>query len=211
MTDDDTWNVYERVWRRAEQEGAWVHYSEWSFTGEAGYFVSRFDDPHVQKPYITLIRRHHKEPPETPTRTIDPPSGVSQPDLAAELTTLAHEYGHLASFNGRTDRNVWLSYEATARKRTEITDEANDADGDPRAWLLERLDDDDRARILSEEALAWKIGRELVTSYGADADFLALYDARTRTGLHSHRFRLGIDDLWPDDETALLKPSSSPH
>jgi hypothetical protein len=26
-----------------------------------------------------------------------------------------------------------------------------------------------------------------------------LYDERARRGLHYHRYRLGIDELWPDD------------
>ena len=199
----DVFSTYEALWRRAEHEGALVRYEGISPYGEAGWFHPTY----YPKPTIVLVRPYYKEPDDEPRRESDAPAPHPQPDIHAEVITLAHEYGHFVSWSGRTERTEYELYAAIAKRRDTIIDEEfkkmpaglsrQECNERLRTALHDRLDDDARDRILREETLAWQIGREVLTELTL-ANF-ELYDRRTKTGLHNHRYRLGIEDLCPDD------------
>jgi hypothetical protein len=200
---DEAFSIYEALWRRAENEGAVVRYEGISPYGEAGWFHPTY----YPRPTIVLIRPYYKEPDDEPSRESTAPAPLPQPDIYAEVTTLAHEYGHFVSWSGRTERAEYELYVAAARYRDAIIDEEikkmpvglsrQESNERLRTTLHDRLDGDARDRILREEMLAWRIGREVLAEL-ALADF-ELYDRRTNVGIHNHRYRLGIEDLWPDD------------
>jgi len=203
---EDVFPIYQALWRRAEAEGVFVGYVGVVGNGEAGYFHSREDPVRKRKPMIAITRPYYKSPGNEPTRESNAPSASAQPDLRAELFTLAHEYGHFRSWAGRTERVEWDAYTAVAVRRDELTKqlhaESPDADGPTfnarlREAMQTKLSADDRDRIVREETLAWDIGREVLAELGL-GDFHE-YDERARNGLHNHRYRLGMDDLWPGD------------
>ncbi len=199
----DVFPIYEQLWRRAQAEGARVKYIGWRPGNHAGYF----DAVDYTRPVIALTRPYYKSPSTEPTRESNAPEEVPQPDLLEELLTLAHEYGHFRSWAGRTERAEHELYYAVTTRRGAATDEATaqmpegldvtEQNNRLRAALQAALNDDDRGRIMREEALAWEVGREVLVELGFDD--LTRYDERTRTGLHFHRYRLGMEDLWPDD------------
>lgn len=196
----DFFPIYEALWRRAQAEGARVQYVGPRRGEPAGYF-------HPKHRTIAVTRPYYRSPSKEPTRESNAPPHLPQPDLLAELITLAHEYGHFRSWAGRTDRAEYEVYDAIAKRRDVITAEEvarmpkgltkQEWNDRLRRALYDGLDDDARARILREETLAWEAGREVLAELG-HTDF-TLYDERTRTGLHNHRYRLGMEDLWPGD------------
>jgi len=93
----DLFAIYEALWRRAETEGAWVHYDGLTGHGMAGYFAAREDDE--LNPMIAITRPYYIEIDE-PTRESNAPIPYAQPDIDQELITLAHEYGHFRSWAG---------------------------------------------------------------------------------------------------------------
>jgi hypothetical protein len=205
----DIFAIYEALWRRAKNEGAFVHYGGLQRWGEAGYFNDRQDSRRrVQRSPEILIYRPYYRSDAMPSRHCI--EGQPDPDLRAELATLAHEYGHFASYSGRTPRPDWDVYKQTAIDRNEVEEELaaplRDKGLTPtefhdrvRTGLALRLGNDGIDRIVGEETLAWVIGREVLVEYGADDEYLDFYDNRTRIGLHNHRYRLNRDDLWPED------------
>jgi hypothetical protein len=190
VTDEDLWTVYLALWRRAEAEGAWVRYFGADHGGRAGWFHSRQDPRRAKqlRPEITIVRPYYIPPMNQPSR--ERQAGHPPPSLHEELTTLAHEYGHFSSYRGRTPPDEYERYFAAQVKRDELGINNRDA-------VMLGLNDEERERIMREETLAWVIGREVLTELGA-IDF-ALYDDRTKRGLHNHRYRLGIDELLLDD------------
>ena len=51
---------------------------------------------------------------------------------------------------------------------------------------------------IDEETFAWRIGRQaLATLQYPD---VAAYEETTQVHLHYHRYRLGMEDAWPDDD-----------
>ena len=209
MTNDEVWAVYEKAWRRVESEGAFVHYGGVQLWGEAGYFNDR-EDPRrkVQRKPEIIVHRPHYRSNEMPSRVCI--EGHPDPDLRAELATLVHEYGHFASYRGHTPRLEWDVYKQTAVARNKLEEEiaaplrdagltAIQFNDQVRATLAGRLGSEAVARIINEETLAWRLGRELLVEFGADDEFLAFYDSRTQIGLHNHRYRLDLDELRPED------------
>ena len=202
---EDRFPIYVQLWRRAEQDGAWVHYDGWADHGMAGYFDARVRDG--LGPMIAITRPYYIEDAEVPRRESQAPPPLPQPDIERELATLAHEYGHLHSFLGRTPRDEWERYDTIARLRSSVSDEltenmpdgltAAEANERFRAELGARLGEEACSAIVREETLAWAIGREVLVELGV-VD-LSFFDERTRIGLHLHRYRLGIDDAWPED------------
>ena len=159
-------------------------------------------------PHIRLLRPHYEKVNEpTRGRNAGAPKDLPPPDLLYELVTLAHEFGHFESWRHRTPREQWLKYDAVTERRGRTTREVRAGarergelgrvDELLRAALQQELNDAECAMILEEEALAWSIGREVLAECGF-ADWTA-YDDRERLRLHNHRYRLGLDELWPED------------
>lgn len=200
---DDVYPIYEGLWRRAETEGAIVRYSGRPGSGAAGMFYST----HFPKPTILVMRPYYKPPSDEPSRESDAPPPLAQPDIHEEMITLAHEYGHFRSWAEFTDRAEYEIYDAVIKLRDAVANEevaripeglSKQARSDRlRTALYGALNDNARTRIVHEETLAWQVGRRVLADLGLQ-DF-AVYDERARTGLHNHRYRLGMDDLWPGD------------
>lgn len=213
--------MYVALWERAQAEGACVHYFDHpradppnirgDRSGASGWFHANADIEDGQ-PVIQIYRLECDDDAFTPSRTRGPNGAdLPPPDLEHELITLAHEYGHLISFLTQTPRAEWKRYSAAASKRGQImkatceemphalsSAERNER---LRSSLHSGLDNEERDRIVKEEALAWKIGRQVLQEFGM-AD-LSAYDRRTVEGLHAHRYRLGMDEAWPQDEHGL--------
>jgi hypothetical protein len=203
----DTFPIYENLWRRAQGDGIFVHYGHWLDESLSGYFHPHSEEPD-RGPEIAIRRPYYIEPDDEPRRESSAPPHLPQPDIDDELLTLAHEYGHACSSAGRTEASEYKLYQL-ARKRCEsvMEDEVKNLSTDLslpewnerlRRAVHERLDEDVRNRIIREEALAWEIGREVLDALGFPD--LGPYDAHARRRLHIYRYRLGIEDLWPDDE-----------
>lgn len=204
---DYVFPIYEQLWRRAESAGVWVHYGGWPDESLAGYFNPRDDEPFKQRPELAIRRPYCGSSSTTPRRDSTAPPPLPQPDILEELITLAHEYGHFCSFNGRTERTEYQLYDATVKRRDATwADEVNklpeglsklERNERVRRQMFARLDDDARTRLIREETLAWTIGRDVLVELGF-ADF-ARYDATSEKHLHNHRWRLGMEDAWPGD------------
>ena len=217
----DLFDVYVALWRRAQEAGACVHYFDHprgdppslrsDHTGASGWFLANADVEGAQ-PIIQVYRLECDDDSFTPSRSRGPGGAeLPEPDLEHELITLAHEYGHLMSYRGETPRSEWDRYTAAASKRGEVYAAACEhlPEGLPRAETNERirralregLTDDERARIVAEESLAWRIGRAVLIELGLTD--LSSFDKREREGLHAHRYRLGMEDAWPEDDAEV--------
>jgi hypothetical protein len=203
----DAFLVYERLWRRAQDDGIFVRYDGWPDKSLAGYFHPHNDEEPERNPEIAIRRPYFIEPDDEPRRESNAPSHHPQPNIEAELFTLAHEYGHACSFAGRTEAAEYKLYEAAAKHRDRVTEDESkrlpsglsmlEWNEQLRRAVYDRLDEDACTRIMREESLAWKIGREVLDELGFTD--LAVYDAYATKRLHNHRYRLGIEDLWPGD------------
>jgi hypothetical protein len=192
----DVFPFYERLWRRAQRDGVFVHYRGIMLNGEAGYFASRHTEG--RKPEIAIARPYYAND-DTPARERIAGAPMPAPDLVEELITLAHEYGHWQSYSGRTLRYDWERYFATAKKRDAVSARVDGAA--QRDALRVELNDDDRERIVREETMAWVIAREVLSELALDDDeFWAAFERHAKQGLHNHRYRLGLDELWPGDK-----------
>ena len=123
-------------------------------------------------------------------------------ELEAELFILAHEAGHLRSF--KTGGEKWRAYFAAALARDKIVagvdrEPPTDFAMRSRAATSAGLSTEQKNLIVEEEQLAWELGKELLRSAGMQ-DFVK-YDESTRLGVHFHRYRLGMDELWPSDRS----------
>lgn len=203
--------IYEALWHRAETDGVVVHYGGWPDASLAGYFHPRDEEQRDGrpkfKPVIAIRRPWYREPGDKPSRDSNAPSPNPQPNIAEELITLAHEYGHSRSYAVQTDPAEYAPYRDAAFLRDEVEREQAAAlpeDLPVREWnerrrraVYDALSDDQRTRIMREEELAWKIGREVLVEYGFEG--LDTYDRTAKHHLHNHRYRLCIDDAWPGD------------
>ena len=216
----DLFDIYLALWARARSAGACVHYFDQPLadppslhgdqTGASGWFLANADIADAQ-PVIQIYRLEYDDA-LTPSRSRRHGGGsLPTPDLEYELITLAHEYGHLMSYRGRTQRADWDLYTASARRRGDIAERViaemptglapSAANELLRLSLYEGLGERDRSRIVAEESLAWRIGREALSELG-HVDFQQ-FDRREADGLHAHRYWLGLDDVWPGDEGGI--------
>ncbi|MBL8915602.1 MAG: hypothetical protein JNM17_33195 [Archangium sp.] len=192
--------IYEKLWRATSAAGAFVVYrGVGDVAGEAGWFEPRLDDETgVPDPEVAVFRRPAPDPNSEPTFDRDG-SPVSAIELETELHVLAHEAGHFHSF--RTRGEAWRAYHAAAIARDQVVvapEPAADFALRARAALSAQLTEKQKLLIVSEEQLAWDFGRELLRDAGLQ-DF-SRYDESTRRGVHFHRYRLGLDELWPGEE-----------
>ncbi|MBE7481535.1 MAG: hypothetical protein HS104_16335 [Polyangiaceae bacterium] len=156
-----------------------------------------------KRPTITIARPFY-EAVNRPTRSRNAGGAhLPPPNLLAETFTLAHECGHFLSWRERAPRDEWTAYYIAAKARDDAWSQLPDDLPPPeynerlRSSAKEQLTADQIDLILAEEARAWAIGRELLESLGFED--LPAYDERTIRGLHDHRYRLGLDELWDDD------------
>ena len=211
----DVFDIYQKLWLRAENDGAYVQYYTWSslsppkLTSDPNGATGSFDASvnRDARPTILIYRLECDDDIWTPSRTRGPEGAhLPLPDLQEELITLAHEYGHLRSFLGETQRQAWNQYNEIAQRRTNImnrvvdqSEVVNDSKVNSRlrTALLAELSDEDYDRIIQEETLAWRIGRETLADL-LITDFKR-YDIRRERGLYAHRYRLGREDAWFSD------------
>lgn len=204
----DYFPVYEALWRRAEAEGASVRFGVLAY-GAAGYFQPPNKDNGPFKPLISIHRPYYQEGQQpSRSRNLGAPAVMPAPDILAELVTLAHEYGHLMSWKGRTRPEEWGLYHAVAIKRDVAWNAAARAlpkeleclewNNRMRDAMWTALSEDDRSRIVAEEEFAWAIAREVLEELGF-GDW-RMFNERCAREVHNHRYRLGLDDLWPGDE-----------
>jgi hypothetical protein len=198
----DTFDIYVALWRRAEQLGARVRYDGSLADGE-GSFHPNPNGEAEPRPTIDLGRPYYREIDQPSRLRNDGGYALPAPDLADEVVTLAHECGHFLSWKDRTPRQVWNAYLQATVGRDEVWDAVredgslSDESERIRAASKRSLAVEDMTLILEEEQRAWTIGGELLEQVGF-TDF-ASYARRERLGLHFHRYRLGLDDLWPED------------
>ena len=191
MTNEAIFPSYAALWRRVPVDDLYIHYDGWGARGEAGYF-----DHHGQgdfkKPEIGIVRPFYVEPDEPSMERSD----GTPVDLVHEMCTLAHEYGHYLSFSGGTSVDTWQAYYRAALHRDQVFDALPDGTSAEqcRDAAANALSDEERTLIVAEETLAWVLGREFVPE-----PLRAEYDSRARLGVHNHKYRLGIDPLWPED------------
>lgn len=200
MAPMDDFEIYVELWRRAEREGVTVRYEDDPCaSGRHGYFDSHRHDDTPSPPEIVVVRPWFTPPVTEPQRESGAPQKVSK--ILDELITLAHEFGHFRSYT--TARERWLQFDDAVQHRqrvetvaslTAITTSQLPAEQNEiiRHALRAALNDHERALIIDEEALAWDIARETLASLGFDK--WEPFEARVRSGLHFHRWRLGIED-----------------
>jgi hypothetical protein len=201
---DALFDVYARLWRCAESDGAFVDYYGIGGVGENGFFHAR--EGEGRKPWIAIYRPHYSE--DGPTRARSTGVELSDDELRAELATLAHEYGHLQSWRRSRDaggeaREAWLAYQDTAVCRDAIQTRELERSGETfdkadfhtrlRAANLVELSAEDRQRIIDEETTAWRYGREVLVELGYDG--LDEYDRRAAAGPKVYRYHLGMVTL----------------
>src|SRR3954462_6253983 len=106
----DVFVIYEKLWRLMQHEDVFIEYQVLG-NGEGGYFHARVGEVQgngkPRRPLLAIHRPWAKEPTTEPTRESDAPAGQPQPNLLAELMTLAHEAGHMFSWKGRTPPERW--------------------------------------------------------------------------------------------------------
>ncbi len=174
---------YKSLWNRIHADGVWVRYDGVD-VDEAGSFAHDGCGGEEQ-PEIQISRPFHGEPEDEPSEWI----GTGEPaDIKSELLTLAHEYGHFLSWNGETPRDTWSRYHAAVLRKDTLEEKGG------RERVVAVLSDAEKQLICEEETLAWKLGRPFVPE-----ELLAVYEEKARIGLHHHRYRLGLDELWPED------------
>lgn len=188
MTNEEVFPYYEALWRRTPVEDLYIHYEGWAPAGESGYF--HHEGQGNGNPKIVIIRPHYTEFDE-PTMERNDGKHV---DLAAEMITLAHEYGHFLSFSGSTPRETWAAYYRAALHRDQVHDALPDGASIPEA-LGQALSAEERDLIVAEETTAWELGRQFIPQ-----QLLPEYERRARHGVHCHRYLLGLDPQQPEDD-----------
>jgi hypothetical protein len=197
----DVFEVYRALWQSAEQLGATVRYDSELEDG-AGSFHPDPWNRGESFPRITIGRPYHEEV-DRPTRNRNTGGreALPPPDLLRETITLAHEFGHFLSWKRSPDE--WNAYFEAAKTRDEAWSQVprdgsvGEYNNQLRTAAQSRLTRDQMGRIVAEEERAWAIGRGLLADLGFED--LELYAEHERRGLHFHRYRLGIDDLWEGD------------
>jgi len=192
---------YVHLWRRIAKRGVWVHYGM-HFDGSAGWFQQ--DGQGLYKlPEISLHRVPVPENEEEPHETL---TDGTPAHIAAELMTLAHEFGHFLSWKA-TDETTWLVYRLLLDRMAAIQDAINalreselSSTGDAfneryRRTLAEQLSDEERTLVLDEEKNAWRLGRPHVPE-----GLQARYDAQEERGIQIYEYRLSLSSYGPPDE-----------
>jgi hypothetical protein len=153
MTEDATWTQYTALWRRGEDAGVDVHFIGFTVQGEDGFF-----DPHVESnakrgPELAIVRPYYSYASDDPlgykpTKTRRDGHPV---DLLRELCTLAHELGHVRSW-----------------QRKERTGQYADALGvfNNREKTGLRPTPEQCGLIKAEEMRAWQYGEDELRSLG---------------------------------------------
>lgn len=194
MRSDDLFPAYAALWRRLPAEALWVHYYGGSARGESGYF-QHDGQGCFKRPEIGILRPFHIDEDEPSMARSD----GHLVDLKAEMCTLAHEYGHYLSWADEASRETWRSYQRAAVLRDQLLDAMTGAHCfnvlTHRDRLRRRLPGQAKRLIVAEETRAWELGRDLIPE-GLRAE----YDDDAVHGVHCHRYRLGIDPLWPGDD-----------
>ncbi|HEY1695118.1 MAG TPA: hypothetical protein VGG39_23280 [Polyangiaceae bacterium] len=193
---DPFFTTYSAFWRRIESEKVCVRYDSPSNRyAEVGYFDHKGGNYENRRapfgergPCVAICRLSYPEPLDQPSeyRT----DGVAV-DLRDEMVTLAHEYGHCLSFRGQTPRKEWDAYFAAASRRDQVVDArrsagASDVEGDRKA-LAEALSDAEKALIIREEELAWRLGRSELPK-----ELHPALDQRVAIVLSKQRYSWGI-------------------
>jgi hypothetical protein len=194
--------VYEALWRTVERLGASVIYDGLLEDGEGRFHPDPLETGEDPTIYIGRSCYDRIDQP-TPFRNRYGCENLPKPDLRCETATLAHECGHFLSWQGRTPREEWNVYFSAARVRdnawSRVREEGSRSEynDELRAAARKALTGAELRLIVAEEERAWTIGREILESVGfEDFDY---YEERRRRGLHFHRYRLGLEDLWEDD------------
>jgi len=180
--DQSAFAAYEALWQRIRDGGVWVHYDGVALD-EGGHF-QHDGCGKLKKPEIQITRSHYNER-ERPTEFLN--TGEPAP-IVNELMTLAHEYGHYLSWSREPASKTWKAYHAAVVRRDKLAANGRDA-------VSKGLSRREMQLICDEETLAWKLGREFIPD-GLHTD----YDEHSRLGVHYHRYRLGLDELWPEDK-----------
>jgi hypothetical protein len=176
-------NTYEALWRRIQADVGRLSYSGMN-ADEGGHF--QHDGCGIyRKPEIVISRPWYKPPADEPSEFLGDGRKV---DIKPEFFTLAHEYGHYLSWRGETPPETWARYHAAACHRDGVV-RLSGWDAVPNA-----LSEEEKQVISDEESLAWKLGRAFIPE-----QLLPEYDEKARRGVHNHRYRLGLDELWPED------------
>ena len=199
----DIFPIYEKLWARAESDGATVLYLGLGDDG-GGVFYPHYNDSVEPRPTIEIIRNYY-ETIDSPTRDRNEAGRrtLPPPDLLREVVTLAHEFGHFLSWKGRTPRETWDRYYEAIGIRDETwaqVDESGSIDAyndRRRAAVQDALTEDQLQLIIDEETRAWIFGREaLLDLRFSDLEY---YDDRSRKGVYYHRYRLGLVPLLDED------------
>jgi len=188
MTNEEIFPSYVALWRRLPIEDLWVHYGP-DLYGEVGAF-QHDGQGGFKRPEIVIVRPHYIDEDEPSLERSD-----GKPvNLQAEMFTFAHEYGHYLSFIGGTTEEIWQEYHRAAVHRDELL---NDMPAGDRIieTLAGGLSDREKDVIVAEERRAWELGRQFVPEALLDQ-----YDDAARHGVHCHKYRLGLDPLWPEDK-----------
>src|SRR5215472_11442885 len=101
MVEDAVWRFYLTLWQRAEDAGVGVHYIGFTVQGEDGFF-----DPHTEPgarrgPELAIVRPYYASEDPLGYKPSKTRSDGQPIDLVAELLTLAHELGHVRSWQLR--------------------------------------------------------------------------------------------------------------
>jgi hypothetical protein len=176
--------AYERLWRRIQADGVSVHYNGLA-TDEGGHF-QHDGCGDLKEPEIQITRSFYSPPSDEPSEFLN---NGEPSDIENELFTLAHEYGHFLSWKRATNLELWCKYHDAILHRGRLWEGGANRDSVCRA-----LSADEKQLIVEEETLAWKLGRPFIPD-----EWYAAYDEKARRGVHNHRYRLGLDDLWPED------------
>lgn len=165
--DDKVFAIYQALWKRAEDDGVWVHYDGMPTPASGGYHPR--DHAPAAGPMITISRPYYEKQDEpTRTRNAGAPSTMPPPDILEETITLAHEYGHHRSHlaGNRTKEYV----EAVVQIERYYAGD----DVPPLTSEQQRL-------VREEEERAWSIGRSVLAELGFD--LFAAFDSRESNGL----------------------------
>ncbi len=173
MSDNPIWLLYVALWRAAQGARVEVHYVGFSVEGEAGFFDPH-DEPDARRgPELVIVRRHY----EAPDLGYEPSQARNDGqlvDLLAELCTLAHELGHVRSWQ-RGERTP-----AYAQALRTFNDRKQTGRHSSREECRLIRDEEERAWRYAEEELRSRDFAEWPQFQNAKETSLANYDALLR-------------------------------
>jgi hypothetical protein len=170
MSDNPIWLLYVALWRAAQGAGVAVHYLGISVEGEAGFFDPH-DEPEAQRgPQLAIVRPHFDAPDcgyePSPAR-----NDGQKVELLAELCVLAHEFGHIRSWQ-RGERTP--AYAQALRTFNDRKQTGKHPNGE-QCGLIK--DEEERAWRYAEEELRSRNFTEWPLFQSAKETSLANYDA----------------------------------